>query len=372
MAGDLPPLVKKTESGRNYGIDLLRILAMLYVVILHCLGKGGVLDAAAKGSSQYMTGWFLEAWAYGAVNIFAIISGYVGYSDKEKKIKYTSYLLMWLQVVFYGLLVSLVFKLIHADYVTKNDFLDMLLPVSNGLYWYFTAYTGLFFLIPLLNAAVRGSSEKQLKIMLVTILIVYVLFDNTVRNFGMSAGYSLLWLVLLYLIGAVMKRLCIGENIKPWKAFIGIGILIIMSWLWRIFDLSFSVSGVTVNNKWLISYTSPTILGAAMLHVIAFSKIKLPKVTEKVIGVLAKGAFAVYILNNQRFIWKYVMNKNFMHLAETPALLMAGRILLFSVAFVIMALLIDQVRMFLFRLCRINYLAEKLSGVLEKLTDRIK
>ena len=38
---------------RNYGIDLLRIVAMLCVVILHAVGPGGILDAAAEGTVQY-------------------------------------------------------------------------------------------------------------------------------------------------------------------------------------------------------------------------------------------------------------------------------------------------------------------------------
>ena len=31
---------------RNYGIDLLRVVAMLYVVTLHSIGPGGILAAA--------------------------------------------------------------------------------------------------------------------------------------------------------------------------------------------------------------------------------------------------------------------------------------------------------------------------------------
>ena len=29
---------------RNYGIDLLRIVSMMMVVLLHVLGQGGILD----------------------------------------------------------------------------------------------------------------------------------------------------------------------------------------------------------------------------------------------------------------------------------------------------------------------------------------
>ena len=63
---------------RNYGIDLLRMLAMWMVIILHILNKGGVLSAAAPLSAGYEAAKLLEAGAYCAVNCYGLISGYVG------------------------------------------------------------------------------------------------------------------------------------------------------------------------------------------------------------------------------------------------------------------------------------------------------
>ena len=83
------------HPNRNYGIDLLRVIAMLYVVILHSLGAGGVLETAAEGSITYKTAWAVEIAAFGAVNIFAIISGYVSYSETDKPINLKNYLSLW-------------------------------------------------------------------------------------------------------------------------------------------------------------------------------------------------------------------------------------------------------------------------------------
>lgn len=54
MSGeDLSLSLKSDLIRRNYGIDLLRIVSMFYVVILHSLGIGGVLKSAVPGSSQF-------------------------------------------------------------------------------------------------------------------------------------------------------------------------------------------------------------------------------------------------------------------------------------------------------------------------------
>ena len=363
---------KTVSGGRNYGVDLLRILSMFYVIILHCLGKGGILDAAEEGTALYASAWFMEAWAYCAVNIFGMISGYVGYSDTPKKTKYSTWMLMWLQVVFYGAATTVAFQLILPDAVTKKDFFEMFLPVSKELYWYFTAYTALFFLMPLLNAAIRGCTEKQLKQMLIIILAVFVFYDNVTRKFGMEAGYTCLWLILLYLIGAIMKKCRIGEKIKPLPALLGIVALVAVSWRWRLYGREIKLLGVGVNAKTLVAYTSPTMVFAAMLYIIGFSKISFPRWSEKLISFMAKGAFAVYLLNNQRFIWKYVMDKNFVFLTEKPAPVLVGAVLTFALCFVVVAILIDHVRMFLFRILGINTAVQKLSGWVEKGLERIK
>ena len=38
---------------RNFGIDLLRIVAMIMIVMLHVLGYGGILENANQFSNHY-------------------------------------------------------------------------------------------------------------------------------------------------------------------------------------------------------------------------------------------------------------------------------------------------------------------------------
>lgn len=44
----------------NIGIDLLRMILMLMVVVLHVLGHGGVLEATAYNPIKYGVAWFLK------------------------------------------------------------------------------------------------------------------------------------------------------------------------------------------------------------------------------------------------------------------------------------------------------------------------
>lgn len=52
---------------------------MYMVAVLHTLGQGGILGSFKQGDLSFSIAWFLETAAFGAVDCFALISGYVGY-----------------------------------------------------------------------------------------------------------------------------------------------------------------------------------------------------------------------------------------------------------------------------------------------------
>ena len=67
------------------GIKLLWIISMIYLIILNILEKGGILSAVAEGSTRYALAWLIQIWCSGAVSIFALLTGYTGYTEEEKR-----------------------------------------------------------------------------------------------------------------------------------------------------------------------------------------------------------------------------------------------------------------------------------------------
>ena len=65
------------QKDRILGLDLLRILATYMIVILHLLAFTGLLSASAPLTVRSNLLWFLESACYGAVNCYALISGYI-------------------------------------------------------------------------------------------------------------------------------------------------------------------------------------------------------------------------------------------------------------------------------------------------------
>ena len=67
---------------RNSSIDLLRIIAMLMIVCLHCVGHGGV-TIDGYGSKAYFWGWMISSFTSVGVNCYVLITGYFLISSSQ-------------------------------------------------------------------------------------------------------------------------------------------------------------------------------------------------------------------------------------------------------------------------------------------------
>lgn len=164
---------KRLMKTRNYGIDFLRMISMIMIVMLHTLGHGGILRSVSFLSVHYQIAWLLEVIAFGAVNTYAMISGFV---SVDSHFKISNILILWLQVLFYGILINTVFFFLLPESRNTSGWIQALFPVTRKEYWYFTAYAGVFFLSPFINQMFRNLSEKQIKLYSVLLLSYFLWF----------------------------------------------------------------------------------------------------------------------------------------------------------------------------------------------------
>lgn len=353
---------KDRFSQRNYGIDLLRLVAAFYVVILHTFNQGGIIESTAAYSGQNMLSRMMLIVSYCAVNIFGIISGYVGYREPLKKISYSGYLPLWLTVVFYNLMFAGFYAVIDPGSVTRNTLVGSFFPLLTNLFWYFSAYTFVYFLAPFLNRILYYSSEKELKLLLFLICCAAVPLEYISQPFEIENGYSAFWLVLLYLVGGILKKTGFASSVPAYMLFLAIVVIdtlfFFLGLKWS--KLTFSLFSISFEIHF--SYITPVYLAAAMLHVLLFSKLKFPVFMQKIIRFSAPAAFSVYIANTNPLFWKKFM---FQHFASWGTSSPAGiffRTTLFSLGFVFVVVNIDFFRQQLFQILGVQNWAKKLSG----------
>lgn len=149
-----------------------------------------------------------------SVNVFVLISGYFLVSSK---IKLKKLLILWIQVWLYSIITYLIASLAINDNFNTEDFLYSVLPIISNKYWFFTAYFLLMLCVNFLNKILNNSNKKELTLMSAGILII--IYFATRAGIGnvvsLSAGYSFLWFLMLYLIGGYF-RLYPPEIKKIW------------------------------------------------------------------------------------------------------------------------------------------------------------
>ena len=189
-------------GSRQSNFELLRILLMLMIVACHLCSYGELYGTPA-------TPWFSKALMYllGSggkigVNGFVLLSGYflctskAGFQPKRL-------LKLWLQIFFYS--AGIFFGLYAAGMcrMHPDDAFNFLLPVTQGVYWFASAYFILFLLSPFLNRLIQGMDRENYRLLLLISFAVFSLVPTFLR-----VKYQiphLAWFFFLYLLAGYVR-----------------------------------------------------------------------------------------------------------------------------------------------------------------------
>lgn len=372
---ELPP---KTASAppeaagkkeKFFGIELLRILATFYIILLHVVGQGGVA-AASGGKGTYTVSYLLLALAYPAVNCYALISGFVGCKSRFKLSRLLS---LWLTVVFVNLAVWGAFRLLAPEMAASFSLEACLKPLLTNEYWYVTAYFGLSVLTPVLNAAAE-LPKKTFAEMLIGLFACFVLLPKIADNdlFLTRSGYSTLWLVLLYLVGMFFRlhllpkkrsRLCGAACLAVYGM-----ISVFLPLQKRLTENKLLASGIE-NPVYLknYAYTSVLIVLSSIALFAVFTRINVQnKAVCKFISFFSTASFGVYILHTQPLVWANLLQDAFSQFAVFSAPVMAACCLAAALGIFLACTAVEKLRALLFCVTRLDRLIVFLPSVTER------
>lgn len=380
VRAELPPKTASAPSeaaGKKekfFGIELLRILATFYIILLHVVGQGGVA-AASGGKGTYTVSYLLLALAYPAVNCYALISGFVGCKSRFKLSRLLS---LWLTVVFVNLAVWGAFRLLAPEMAASFSLEACLKPLLTNEYWYVTAYFGLSVLTPVLNAATE-LPKKTFAEMLIGLFACFVLLPKIADNdlFLTRSGYSTLWLVLLYLVGMFFRlhllpkkrsRLCGAACLAVYGM-----ISVFLPLQKRLTENKLLASGIE-NPVYLknYAYTSVLIVLSSIALFAVFTRINVQnKAVCKFISFFSTASFGVYILHTQPLVWANLLQDAFSQFAVFSAPVMAACCLAAALGIFLACTAVEKLRALLFCVTRLDRLIVFLPSVTERTIEKV-
>ena len=351
-------VLKPTQ--RDYGIDLLRIISMLMVPIVHVIGQGGILAAAVPFSIQYESAWMLMSFVLVAVNCFILITGYVYYG---KETKYYRLATLWIEVLFYSIIILLLFYFMFpADFgfesIWKNLIPTFYTQGQFSRYWFFTAYVGMFLISPFVNIALKHFDKKQDLAAFLSLFIIFSLLPTILNQdmaFNLNEGYSVLWFVVLYYTGGLLHKYEIFKKLKSNKWLLIYIVCSLISWSIRYISESLGLIETGFGLYSFNCYLSPLYFIGGIALFCVFKNIKITKsFSISMIKFFAPVCFGVYLIHDNMIVDKYVLAKKFAFLANMDPISMIIGIILVGVGIFVACSLIDWIRELLFRKLKVK------------------
>lgn len=162
----------------------------------------------------------LESLCICAVNVYVLITGYF---MCEARYTVRRLIKLWLQIACYTILIPAVLTVLSVPVKGEEGIWQIakyILPISMEHYWFATAYFLLYLMIPILNKAVHALARRQLKTVIIALLL-FTCVIKTVSPVELSTdhyGYDVLWFIVLYLIASYIRLYDVPRFNHPMKA----------------------------------------------------------------------------------------------------------------------------------------------------------
>lgn len=358
------------RRSREPGIDRLRFLAACFVVCIHVFPVLVDLNPRPPAGPQFQN-LLMYALVLCAVNCFGLISGYLGYREEETRIRWSSLLQIWLEMVLFRVLFLL---LPAAAGLTEVSLADVFLPVTRRVNWYITAYFEMMPFAPLMNRLIRGSSRGTNGLMTAGLLLFFcvVPLAGAMLNadpFRLDGGYSWMWLGALYFFGAVVKKEKWLSRTRTRTLWLGLAVCLALSALWaRLAPLPFGADRFP-GSQWkvLLSYPSLTLTVPALCMLELCRRAKPGRLEQRWLRIAAPASLGVFLIHTTLF-WLLVPLLKMLRVPQalgTPAVFVA------SLAVAVLCVLIDTLRAALFRLIHVKALTDAVQTRIYALCDRL-
>ena len=322
---------QKSDNLRQSGIELLRIVAIVMVLVCHAnarvLGlpsRAEVFSVPAPSIARILFG----AMAVYGVNIFVMISGWFGIHAKPKGM---SKLLFEVLFLLWG--IYAVFLLTGNATFNMHD-IKVCLALTDE-YWFVMAYVGLYIFSPVLNAFVEKASKRELQLLLVGFYVFQCYYCWASGTLDYFSGYSITFFFGLYLTARYFR-------LYPVRILSRHGGLVYVASLAVVTTVSVVALVLVGNWARMLRYDNPLVIVGAIGLLNAFSHLRFH---SRLVNSLATACFAVYIIHFDPLVFHYFAMAVKSIYNSTSGLVTVAAISMFLVAVFLACWLIDRVRL---------------------------
>ena len=342
---------------RERQFEVMRTVAMFFIVIYHCLthgvgGEYGFSTHSPVSLSNILFSDFLLVFSSISVNLYVMVSGFF-LADLDFKM--SRIVRTWVQACFYSCVITIVMMFLGLAPFSVFGIGKSLFPLSTDAYWFVTQFIGLMILSPFLAMLVRNMSYKQYVGLLLggAFICLAIIPDFPLgKRFHVAHGNSVWSFAYLFLIAGFIRH-HLREISKGWLFMAIVSVIILI----MICEFYFGYHHGYVSLFWFDYNGLPFILS-----VLVFVLVKQIHVPDSgfwnVLVKLAPYSFGVYLIHDQLMVrgwlWSHVPVVSFCDQWIYPIVVLGICMLIF-----LSCALVDCIRKKMFAMFGINKLIAK-------------
>lgn len=212
-------MVNTTVKQRDPNLDLVRCIALFFVMAVHFCTHCNIYNAGYTGFSAYITE-FLRTMYVPALALFLMLNGYFQSKKKLTAKYYLGILKLYEMYILCAVLNMLYSHFYLGEQLTLRTFFSGIVNFTASEYsWYVLLYTGLFLIIPFLNIIYNSLSCRGHK----RILIFTFFFLSSLPFSFLNAFTGLycywwqrIWPISFYFMGAYVAEYRVKLSGKHW------------------------------------------------------------------------------------------------------------------------------------------------------------
>ena len=199
--------ISKLTSKRNLNLDLIRCVAIFFVISVHFLLNTSFYSTAVYGKKMYLL-ILLRVIFISCVPLFMMLTGYLMSKKEPTKEYYKKISRVVVTYVICSLLCILFKMLYKGQAFSFRNIVSSILNFSACNYaWYIEMYLGLYIIIPFLNKVYNACKDKKEKQLLIIAFVLLTIAPITLNIYFkiIPSFWVQLYPITYYFVGTYLR-----------------------------------------------------------------------------------------------------------------------------------------------------------------------
>ena len=283
---------------REPGLDLLRCIALLFVVTFHSFLYNGYYFESQTGIAMWLAG-SLRWLSVSCIGLFLMLTGYLKSEKTDVKACYRG-LVPVLMGYFIAAAISIPIRhFIFGDVQTFSTWLTRLFSFNAVYYgWYVEMYIGLVLLCPFINIVLLHLQRRKALLIFGLVMVVITALSGATPWVLFPDYWRSLYPLTYYIWGAIVRQ--IQPKINPW---LGIAVALMMSAMLGAATV-LSTDG-QLSDALIWEFPDLWIVLIVVCLFVALYRVRIPFAISRVLAFGASGCYGGYLISHLFDAWCY-------------------------------------------------------------------